>query len=55
MNALEPTALQSLQIPTGGWAQQVQILHVHFELLQLLLQLDGVLGGRRQAGAMLSG
>lgn len=55
MNALEPTVLQSLQVPAGGWAQQVQILHVHFELLQLLLQLDGVLGGRGQAGAMLDG
>lgn len=55
VDVLEPTALQSLQVPAGGGAQQVQILHVHFELLQLLLQLDGVLGGSGQAGAVLGG
>lgn len=55
VDALEPTALQGLQVLAGGWAQQVQILHVHFELLQLLLQLGSVLGGREQGGAVLCG
>lgn len=49
---LDPTALQGFQVPVGGWAQQVQILHVYFEVLQLLLQLGSVLreGGGQGEG-----
>lgn len=46
VDILQPTALQGLQVPVGGWAQQVQILRVHFEAFQLLLQLGSILGGR---------
>lgn len=48
MDFLDPTALQGFQVPVGGWAQQVQILHVYFEILQLLLQLGSVLRGMRE-------
>lgn len=45
VDVLQPTALQGFQVPVGGWAQQVQILHVYFKVLQLLLQLGGILRG----------
>lgn len=48
VDILQPTALQGLQVPVGSWAQQVQILRVHFEAFQLLLQLGSILGGRGQ-------
>ena len=46
VNVLEPAALQGLQVLAGSWAQQLQILHFHFEFLQFLLQLGRVLGGK---------
>lgn len=48
MDFLEPTALQGFQVPVGSWTQQIQILHVYFEVLQLLLQLGSVLRGMEE-------
>lgn len=50
VDALQPAALQRLQVPVGLWAQQVQILHTRLEVLQVLLQLVGVLGGKGRGG-----
>lgn len=52
VDVTKPTALQGLQVPKASWTQQVQTLHVHFEVLQLLLQLGRVLGEKGQGGDM---
>lgn len=52
VDVTKPTALQGPQVSVASWAQQVKTLHVHCEILQLLLQVGHILGGRGQGGGM---